>query len=154
LLTGVSVPLVFHPGGSYLVAQQGTLAPADMEHVVLQGLCGCAGRIICPQRVHQGGSADRLPAVHGQRGQQVAFPGATQRDRLLARQLDWAEDPIWPLPGRPSTKTASPAPALLEQACLELTREASHEESDAPRSQDSVTGGAGGPAVRRLRSAR
>jgi hypothetical protein len=31
--------------------------------------------------------------VHGQRGQQAAFLYATQRDRLLAHQLDRAEDP-------------------------------------------------------------
>jgi len=68
--------------------------------MVLQRLGRRPGRIISPQRVHQGGSTDRLPAVHGERGQQAAFLDATQRDRLLARQLDWAEDPdpaaTWP----------------------------------------------------------
>ena len=70
-------------------------------------------RAIGELRQHQRGDADRLPAVHSQRGQQAAFLHATQQDRLLAHQLDGPRIPIWPVHGRPSTKTASPAADML-----------------------------------------
>jgi hypothetical protein len=50
--------------------------------------------------------------VHGQRGQQAAFLDATQRDRLLADQLDRAEDPDqaapWPTLHEDSIPRARP----------------------------------------------
>jgi len=69
---------------------------AHAQHVVLQRLGGRPGRIATPQRVHQGLRADRLPAVHRQRGHQAALHGPAQRHG--PSQLDRPEDPDPPAP--------------------------------------------------------